>query len=93
MGASGRSRRPQAVLFACGWNEVRSPMAAALLRHIVGRSVYVESAGVRRGEPDAFAAAALGYSLADQTVMLNEFTTTGYTVTIVPVELMSVTVE
>ncbi|HET9316640.1 MAG TPA: peptidase [Vicinamibacteria bacterium] len=39
------------------------------------------------------AAAALGYSLADQTVMLSEFTTTGYTVTIVPVELMSVTVE
>lgn len=39
------------------------------------------------------AAAALGYSLPDMTVMLNEFTTTGYTVTIVPVELISVTVE
>ena len=35
----------------------------------------------------------LGYSLADQTIMLNEFTTTGYTVVIVPVELMGVTVE
>ena len=39
------------------------------------------------------AAAALGYTLPDQTIMFNEFTTTGYTVTIVPVELMSVTVE
>jgi hypothetical protein len=35
----------------------------------------------------------LGYSLADQTIMFNEFTATGYTVVIVPVELMSVTVE
>jgi protein-tyrosine-phosphatase len=34
-------------------------MAAALFRHLVGRGVYVESAGVRRGEPDPFAAAAL----------------------------------
>jgi len=32
--AEHRARRPQAVLFACGWNEVRSPIAAALLRHL-----------------------------------------------------------
>lgn len=59
MPAGARARKPQAVLFACGWNAVRSPMAAALLRHLVGRSVYVESVGVRPGEPDPFAAAAL----------------------------------
>lgn len=35
----------------------------------------------------------LGYPLADQQIMLAEFTTTGYTVVIVPVELMSVGVE
>jgi hypothetical protein len=35
----------------------------------------------------------LGYPLADQQVMLAEFTATGYTVVIVPVELMSVGVE
>lgn len=35
----------------------------------------------------------LGYSLADQTVMLNEFTATGYNVHIAPVELLSVGVE
>ena len=49
----------QAVLFACGLNSVRSPMAAALFRHLFGRSTYVGSAGVRRGELDPFAVAAM----------------------------------
>ena len=40
-------------------NSVRSPMAAAILRHLVGRRAYVESAGVRAGGPDAFAAAVM----------------------------------
>src|SRR6476619_5757490 len=40
-------------------NSVRSPMAAAILRHLVGRRAYVASAGVRAGGPDAFAAAAM----------------------------------
>jgi protein-tyrosine-phosphatase len=51
--------RPQAVLFACGLNSVRSPMAAALFRHMFGRFAYVGSAGVRRGELDPFAVAAM----------------------------------
>jgi protein-tyrosine-phosphatase len=51
--------RPQAVLFACGLNAVRSPMAAALFRHMFGRNAYVASAGVRRGELDAFAVAVM----------------------------------
>lgn len=50
---------PGAVLFACSMNAVRSPMAAAMLRHLAGRRVYVESAGVRAGEPDGFAAAVM----------------------------------
>jgi protein-tyrosine-phosphatase len=50
---------PQAVLFACGLNSVRSPMAAALFRHMFGRTTYVGSAGVRRGELDPFAVAAM----------------------------------
>jgi len=49
------ARQPQAVLFACGMNAVRSPMAAALMRHLFGRTVYVSSAGVRKGELDPFA--------------------------------------
>jgi protein-tyrosine-phosphatase len=40
-------------------NSVRSPMAAAILRHLAGRRAYVESAGVRAGGPDAFAMAAM----------------------------------
>ena len=51
--------RPQAVLFACGMNAVRSPMAAALCKHLFGRAIYVGSAGVRRGETDGFAIAAM----------------------------------
>jgi len=51
--------QPQAVLFACGMNSVRSPMAAALLKQMLGTSLYVGSAGVRKGELDAFAVAAM----------------------------------
>ena len=52
-------QRPQAVLFACGLNSVRSPMAAALLKQMLGTSLYVGSAGVRKAELDTFAAAEL----------------------------------
>jgi protein-tyrosine-phosphatase len=54
-----RSTRPHAVLFACGLNSVRSPMAAGLFRQIIGRTSYVASAGVRKDELDPFAVAAL----------------------------------
>jgi protein-tyrosine-phosphatase len=50
---------PGAVLFACSRNAVRSPMAAAILKHLSGSRVYVDSAGVRAGEPDPFAAAVM----------------------------------
>ena len=50
---------PGAVLFACSKNAVRSPMAEAILKHLAGRRVYVVSAGVRAGEPDPFAEAAM----------------------------------
>lgn len=46
---------PGAVLFACTQNAVRSPMAAALARHLFGKFIYVRSAGVRPGELDPFA--------------------------------------
>lgn len=50
---------PGSVLFACTLNAVRSPMAAAILRHLAGRRVYVESAGVRAGEVDPFVVAVM----------------------------------
>ena len=52
---AGGQELPGAVLFACTMNSVRSPIAAAILRHLAGRRAYVESAGVRAGGVDAFA--------------------------------------
>ena len=60
-------RRPQSVLFSCTMNAVRSPMAEAIARNLHGREIYFASAGVRAGEPDGFAMAAMedyGVSIA-----------------------------
>ena len=46
---------PQSVLFACGMNSVRSPMAAQLLKDMLPNRFYVGSAGVRKGVLDPFA--------------------------------------
>jgi protein-tyrosine-phosphatase len=51
--------RPLAVLFACGLNSLRSPIAASLFAQIFGRAIYVRSAGVRKGELDPFAVAVM----------------------------------
>ncbi|MDX1736939.1 MAG: arsenate reductase ArsC [Alphaproteobacteria bacterium] len=51
---------PDAVLFCCTMNAIRSPMAEALLKSILGTKVYVDSAGVRpTGETDGFAIAVM----------------------------------
>ena len=52
-------RAPQAVLFACGMNSVRSPMAESLLQQMFPHALYVRSAGVRKGEIDPFAVAVM----------------------------------
>ena len=59
MGAPSRARNPQAVLFACGQNSVRSPMAASLLQRMFPQGLYVRSAGVKKGELDPFAVAVM----------------------------------
>ena len=67
--------RPQAVLFACGLNAVRSPMAAALCKHLFGADTYVASAGGRRGELDPFAVAVkdeLGHDISRHKPMTFE---------------------
>src|SRR3984957_3680254 len=63
--ASRPATRPLAVLFACGQNSIRSPMAAALFNQIFGRAIYVGSAGVRKGELDSFAVAVMDESDLD----------------------------
>ena len=52
MARTGQGELPAAVLFACTLNAIRSPMAAAVLRHLAGRRVYVASAGMRAGPAD-----------------------------------------
>lgn len=59
MGEGERASRPRAVLFACGLNSLRSPMAAALLQQMLGGALTVASAGVRKDELDPFAVAVM----------------------------------
>lgn len=55
----GGARKIQAVLFVCNFNAIRSAMAEHLARHYFGRSLYVQSAGVRKAAQDGFASAVL----------------------------------
>lgn len=50
---------PASVLFACTLNSVRSPMAEALAKHLLGHRAFFDSAGVRADDVDAMAVAAL----------------------------------
>ncbi|HEY7901730.1 MAG TPA: low molecular weight phosphatase family protein [Caulobacteraceae bacterium] len=53
---------PPAILFACGLNRIRSPMAAALMRRMAGPEARVDSCGVVADLdlwPDPFAEAVM----------------------------------
>lgn len=39
--------RPDAILFACNLNRVRSPMALGILRKLYGGEIYVDSCGLK----------------------------------------------
>lgn len=45
---------PRSVLFMCGMNSVRSPVAEQLARQMLPGTTFVASAGVRAGERDPF---------------------------------------
>jgi protein-tyrosine-phosphatase len=45
---------PTAILFMCGWNSIRSPMAEAIAKGLLQPDIYIQSAGVRAGERDPF---------------------------------------
>jgi len=46
---------PGSVLFACTQNAIRSPMAEAIMKHLHGHRVFVDSVGVRAMPVDPFA--------------------------------------
>lgn len=50
---------PTSLLFVCGENALRSPMAEAMVKHFFGDRVYVDSVGVRSGEVDPMALAVM----------------------------------
>ena len=52
---------PSSVLFACSENALRSPMAETLAKRLYGRTMFLDSAGVRASDAvDEFAATVLG---------------------------------
>ena len=52
---------PASILFACDRNTIRSPMAEAITKHLVGHRIQVVSAGVQLGDMlvDGFAIMAM----------------------------------
>jgi len=54
-----KSKRPGAILFMCGFNVIRSPMAEAIAKRLLPSDIYIQSAGVRAGERDPFVDAVL----------------------------------
>ncbi len=53
MAADNRSQVAGAVLFTCNFNRVRSPMAEALFKLMLGRDVFVDSCGLHHAPVDA----------------------------------------
>ncbi|WP_275671545.1 arsenate reductase ArsC [Pseudaquidulcibacter saccharophilus] len=52
-------RPPQAILFACTMNSIRSPMAEALFKLRFGTRAYCDSCGLRKGTIDPMAVFAM----------------------------------
>ena len=50
--ADGQASDAGAVLFTCNFNRVRSPMAEALFKLMLGRDVFVDSCGLWRAPAD-----------------------------------------
>lgn len=47
-------KAPGAILFMCGLNTIRSPMAEVIARGMLPQGIYIASAGVRAGERNSF---------------------------------------
>jgi len=69
MSDGSTAARPSAVLFACNFNRVRSPMAEALLKRLVGDQVFVDSCGLKPSSADNRAIEGEGIDPFAQAVM------------------------
>ncbi len=72
----GAKIRPNSVLFVCGMNSIRSPMAEALTKKHFGQDIFVQSAGALAGKLDGFMQQVMdeiGIDMSDhQPIMLEE---------------------
>lgn len=69
MQAPGAAPLPRSILFLCGMNAIRSPMAEVLAKRTLPPATFVASAGVRAGARDPFVDAVLaekGLSLGNR---------------------------
>lgn len=53
-GPKSNNEQPSSVLFVCGMNSIRSPMAEFLTRKYFGQLIFTQSAGVHAGASDGF---------------------------------------
>lgn len=51
---------PGSILFACTMNSIRSPMAESLLKHTLGRRIFIDSVGLRAAPVDPMAVEVMG---------------------------------
>lgn len=79
-------RRIGSVLFACTMNSVRSPMAEGVAKSLIGRRVFIDSAGLQKTDRDPFTLAVLreiGIEFSDDEALgLNEVGLDGFDVVI-----------
>lgn len=50
---------PSSILFICGMNSIRSPMAEVIARDLLPDNIFIQSAGIREGQRDHFVEAVL----------------------------------
>lgn len=50
---------PSSILFICGMNSIRSPMAEVIARDLLPDNIFIQSAGLREGQRDHFVEAVL----------------------------------